>query len=81
MQWSVKHVNVDTVQPTRDVGTMLGYCWPTVFDAGSTINRRWADVTCLLEAGIVKAGGEVLVCVGRDILKTEADINKEPPNL
>ena len=24
---------------------------------------------------------EVLVCVGRDILKTEADINKEPPNL
>ena len=32
----------------QTVGRTLVYCWPTVYDAGPTVNQRWASVSCLL---------------------------------
>ena len=29
---------------------ILFYCWPTVFDAGPTLNQYWYNVLCLLAA-------------------------------
>ena len=31
----------------RDVGMMLLYCWPTVYDAGQTLNKHWHKVSYL----------------------------------
>ena len=31
----------------RDVVTMLGYCWPTVYDADPTLAQYCATVSCL----------------------------------
>ena len=39
---SVSHI------PAWVVGPALVYCWPTVYDAGPTVNQRWANVSCLL---------------------------------
>ena len=33
---------------TRDVDPMLGYCWPTVCDAGPVSNQHWFNTSCLL---------------------------------
>ena len=35
-------------QQTRDFDPMLFQCWPTVYDAGPTLNKHWANVSCLL---------------------------------
>ena len=35
-------------QQTRDVELMLVYCWPTIYDAGPTLNQLWFCVMCLL---------------------------------
>ena len=35
-------------QRTRDVYPMMVQCWPTVYDAGPTLNQHWFNVTCLL---------------------------------
>ena len=35
-------------QQTWDVGPTLVYCWANVVDGGSTVNQRWANVSCLL---------------------------------
>ena len=35
-------------QQTWVVGPTLVYCWPTVYDAGQTVNQRWVNVSCLL---------------------------------
>ena len=31
----------------RDVDPMSGYCWPTVYDAETTLAQYWATVSCL----------------------------------
>ena len=33
---------------TRDVDPMLGYCWPTVYDAEPTSAQYWVTVSCCL---------------------------------
>ena len=35
-------------QRTRDVEPMLGWCWPSVVDAGTTSNQHWFNVSSLL---------------------------------
>ena len=32
---------------STDIGLTLVYCWPIVYDAGPTVNQRWANVLCL----------------------------------
>ena len=45
-QLSLYHRETCTYQQTWDVDPMLVYCWPTVYDAGPTVNQRWANVSC-----------------------------------
>ena len=33
---------------TRDVDSMLGYCWPTGYDAEPTLVQYWVTVSCLM---------------------------------
>ena len=35
-------------QEARDIETMLAYRWPTVYDAGPTLNQQCFNVSCLL---------------------------------
>ena len=37
---------------TRDVDPMLGWCWPTVCDAGPASNQHWFNASCLLGLGL-----------------------------
>ena len=32
---------------TQDVAARLVYCWPTVYDSGSTLSQRWFSLLCL----------------------------------
>ena len=36
------------IRTTRNVDPMVGWCWPTVFDAGQTLTQHWVNVSCLL---------------------------------
>ena len=35
-------------QQTRYIDSMLGECWPTVFDVDPTLTQHWVNVSCLL---------------------------------
>ena len=35
-------------QQIRDIDSMLVQSWPTVYDAGSTLNQHWVNVSCLM---------------------------------
>ena len=34
-------------QQTRDIESMLGQCWPAVYDVGPTSSQHWLNVSCL----------------------------------
>ena len=40
-------VRLSTAQQTQDIDPMLKQCWPTVYDAGSTLVQHWVDVSVL----------------------------------
>ena len=40
--------------------SMLAYRWPSVYDAGPTLNQHWLNVSCLL-----RGRWRIRVCVGR----------------
>ena len=39
---------VSVTQPKRDVDPMSIYCWSTVCDAGPTLNKHLASISCVL---------------------------------
>ena len=44
----VDPITVVLSQQTRYINPMLAQCWPTVYDAGPTLDQHWVDVSCLL---------------------------------
>ena len=63
-------------QQTWDVGPTLAYCWPTVYDVGSTVNRRsarfWGEPGCprlpnLLQGSLLAAW--LYLCNSLDFVK------------
>ena len=44
-------VNQSTKQIfSKDIQPMLGQCWHTVYDAGPTFFKNWANASCFLES-------------------------------
>ena len=38
----------------RDIDPMLDYCWPTVYDNGSSLNRLWVILTSQRIQGLIQ---------------------------
>ena len=39
--------------PALDVGPTLVYSWLAVYEVGPTVNRRWANVSCLMGYALI----------------------------
>ena len=58
VSWTLGQLLNGASQQTWVVGPTLVYCWPTVYEAGPTVNQRCPNVSCFLGCWVSQAPGK-----------------------
>ena len=65
--------NNTITQQTPGISQMLGWCWPTVYEAVPTSAQHWANASCFLASVLITISPEILtlcaLCWPRNLSK------------